>query len=333
MKRALSAAFIAIILLLPGLPAEGGEIKKDFHETFDVSEKSQLRLKHGDGDVTILPWDKDILDVKVQYRAEDKSIGVGGERDFDCVFKQKGSVIEVIGKEKSSHYIGFHYFVKRKYTYTIHAPSYIELELHGDDGDVEITDWRGDIKCELDDGDIDLVNVSSRSTGIQIEDGDISIEGQGGRLSIDGEDGDVVIVESTIPSCSIQLEDGDVRIKRSEGNFDVDVDDGSIRLHKLSAGRLDISTGDGNVDVDLLKAGELDVDINTDDGNVTLELEHGTSATFTIDVDDGSIKIDLPSAKKVEKSRHWMSGEIRDGGGRIKISTADGDVTLKEYRK
>lgn len=91
-------------------------------------------------------------------------------------------------------------------------------------------------------------------------------------------------------------------------------------------------SNDGDVDIELLKTDELDLDIRTDDGDVKLLLEKGISVTFTIDVDDGSIKIDLPSGEITQKDDRWMSGKLRDGKGRVRIRTEDGDVTLKEIR-
>ncbi|MCK4410155.1 MAG: hypothetical protein KAW67_08720, partial [Candidatus Eisenbacteria sp.] len=57
--------------------ASAREIDKDFHKTFDVSEGVVLRLDYDDGDVTITPWDQDVIDVVVRYHADVKAIGFG----------------------------------------------------------------------------------------------------------------------------------------------------------------------------------------------------------------------------------------------------------------
>jgi DUF4097 and DUF4098 domain-containing protein YvlB len=332
MRKAVFAFFAASILMASTIPAEASKIDKYFHESFDVEKGFILHLRHGDGDVIITPWDKEVLDVEVRYRAEVKAFGIGGKHQFEVEFKETGSVIHVIGREKSSSSIGFHHFKLHEYTYTIRAPEYLELNLDGDDGDVEIEDWQGKIECSSEDGDVELRNIGSSQASIDLEDGDLRIDGLKGDLLVDGEDGDVVLKDVQTPLCRIRLEDGDLTIRRSEGDFEIDVEDGHVDLDRVRAGMLEVSTEDGEVEVDLLKVDRIDLDIRAYDGDVTVNLEPGMSAAFSIDTHDGRIRTDLPGARDLDKGRDEVSGEIGTGEGRIHIRTADGDVTLRESR-
>jgi DUF4097 and DUF4098 domain-containing protein YvlB len=332
MRKTVFALFAASILMASSISAEASKINKNFHESFDVEKGCMLHLRHGDGDVTITPWDKDILDVEVRYRAEAKTFGVGGRHKFDVEFKETGSVIHVLGRETSSSSIGFHHFKMHEYTYTIRAPEYLELNLDGDDGDVDIEDWQGKIECTLEDGDVDLRNIVSAETSIDLEDGDLRIDGLEGDLLVDGEDGDVVLRDARTQQCRIRLEDGDLTIKRSEGDFEINVEDGRVDLDRVRAGMLEVSTEDGEVEVDLLKVDRIDLDIRAYDGDVTVNLEPGMSAAFSIDTHDGRIRTDLPGARNLDKGRDQVSGEIGTGEGRIHIRTVDGDIRLRESR-
>lgn len=332
MRRIAVALFLPVLLMASTLSATAREIKKDFHESFDVKEGFRLHLEHGDGDVTITSWDKDVLDVKVRYRAELKSFGIGGKHYFDVQFRQRDNVIHVIGRVKSSSSIGFRYFKRHEYTYTIRAPKYLELDLEGEDGDVEIENWQGRIDCTLEDGDVDLRDVISDRTKISIEDGDLHIDHLEGDLLVDGEDGDIVLRDAKTRQCRIRLEDGDVIIKQSEGDFEISVDDGEVNLDRVRAGMLEVSAEDGDVELDLLSVDRIDLDIRVHDGDVTVNIEPGISAAFSIDTHDGRIRTDLPSAQDVKKGRDRISGKIGEGEGRIHIRTADGNVTLRESR-
>ena len=332
MKKLAFALLVPSLLIASTMSATGREIKKDIHKSFDVQEGNRLHLKHGDGDVTITPWDKDVVDVKVHYRADSKLLGLGGKHHFDVEFRQSEDVIHVIGKVKRSSSIGFSYFKRYEYTYTIRAPRYLELDLEGDDGDVDIENWQGKIDCRLDDGDVSLQDILSTSTRIRLEDGDLHIDGLEGNLSIDGDDGDVVLRECKTRLCRINLKDGDLTIKRSQGDFEIDVDDGDVELYQLRAGMLDIRTADGDIDLDLLKVHRIDMDIIAEDGDITVDFEQGISAVFSIDTDDGRIRVDLPNADLFTKRRHRIEGELHGGKGRIRIRTADGNVTLRESR-
>jgi DUF4097 and DUF4098 domain-containing protein YvlB len=330
MKKTAFTILVPICIFFIAASAMGKDINKDFQKSFEVKEGVTLRLEHGDGDVTITPWDKDVVDVEVHYRAETKSLGIGGKVYFDVEFKQSGDMIYVIEKEKRTASVGFHSFKRREYTYNVRAPRYVVLDLNGDDGNVEISDWRARIELVLEDGDIELENIVSPQIQIDLEDGDVTIRGLEGKLELDAEDGDVELRGCKIDRCRINLEDGDVSIRNSEGSFEIDVEDGEINLSELRAKLVDIRASDGDVDLDLLKVDDIDVDISTEDGDVTLRLQSGISAVFDVETDDGRIRVDLPNVENLREKKHRASGELFGGLGKIRIDTSDGSVTLRE---
>lgn len=320
----------ALIVAVPW-SADGREIKRDYHESFDVGRDTVLRLNHGDGNVTIRSWDKDILDIEIHYRAEHKSLGKSS-CSFRVEFKESKNVIEVTERRNEGICFGFQIHNLEEYTYTIHAPDYIALDLDGDDGDVDIEDWKGTVECSLDDGNVSLNGLQSKKTRISIEDGECDIINHRGNLIISGDDAEIYITGGTIPRCSVELEDGTIRVRDCEGDLDLELDDGEVDLYRLLTGRLDLTMNDGNCDIELLKTDMLEMDIRTDDADVVVSLDSDISASFTIDVDDGKIDVDLSTAEKIQKGRNWMSGRLLDGKGKIRIRTQDGDVTLREIR-
>lgn len=308
------------------------EINKDFHQSFDVKKGDSLRLRHGDGDVRLTPWDKDIIDVKVRYRADIDAVGIrlGSKDDFNVEFRQTGNTVYVTGKEKSRGTIGFYNKKQYEYVYEIHSPDYIQLDLDGDDGDVDIQNWAGEIDCRIDDGNITLRNISGEKTTIRGEDGDIEIENLTGDLMIEVDDGDVFLNTCSMPHCRLEAEDGDITISEAKGSFDITVDDGNVTMRQITARGLIMRSEDGDIDLDLLATETLDADIRTDDGDVTIDLEKGFSLSFHISADDVDyIRIDLDDIENYREDRVSKSGRIRGGNGRLKIRTADGDITIK----
>jgi DUF4097 and DUF4098 domain-containing protein YvlB len=330
MKKVAFLLLASSLLLALAVPAEAEKINRDFHESFDVTEGVALHLKHGDGDVTITPWEKDVVDVEVHYRAEVKSVGIGGKLRFDVEFRQTKDAIYVTDNERSSGSIGFRSVKKYEHTYTIRAPKYVELDLEGEDGDVRIEKWQGKIYCDLEDGDVELEDISSPKTQIRLEDGDLNVDGLQGDLSIHGEDGDIVIRECKTSQCRMDLEDGDITIKSSEGDFEISVSDGDVALDRVRARMLDVNAEDGDLDLYLLKTDQMDADITADDGDITVDLEPGTSVAFSVVTDEGRIRTDLPDANFSSKKRRRVSGEIRGGKGRIRVRTLEGNITFRE---
>jgi hypothetical protein len=325
------------ILSLLFFAAHGGtalakDINKNFHETFDVKQGDSLRLRHGDGNVKLSTWDKDTIDVKVCYRADIDAVGIrlGSKDDFNVEFRQTENTVYVTGRETSRGTIGFCNKKTYEYIYEISSPGYIRLDLDGDDGDVEISGWVAEIDIRIDDGDITLWDISGDETTIMGEDGDIEIENLGGDLTIELDDGDVHLMACDITRCRLEANDGDITANKSKGSFDIAVDDANVIMKEIAAEGLIIRSEDGDIDLDLLSSDTLDADIRTDDGDVTVDLEKGFSLSFHASADDVDyIRVDLDDIENYREDRVSKSGRLRDGAGRLKIRTADGDITIK----
>jgi len=329
-KVVLTAILLTTALLSTVVPAPARELNKDYHESFAVHEDSRLHLVHGDGDVNITPWDKDMLDVKVRYHVKHEKIGLGGEAEFDVEFRQEGDTIHVIEHEKSVLVIGYSNMSQYNYTYTIQAPAYLELNIQGEDGNVAISGWQGEIRCSSDDGDFQLQDINSPRTELELEDGDLDIVDFSGTLEIAGDDGDVNLRRCQFPACRIRTEDGNVEVIECRGNFDIELDDGDVDIRRSAADEISIETADGDIQLHLDKAAELDLYAQTDDGDILIDLEQGTSAVFLIETEDGEILLDLPGAEIYTHDDEKAEGQIATGKGRIRIETADGTVRLQE---
>ena len=317
--------FIALFVCQP---ASARMIDKDYHETFDVAEGTKLILLHGDGDVTITPWDKDAIDIQVRYHAEVTSVGIGKEVDFTVDFKQTGDSVIVRGNEGGTAGIFFFRAMNEyEYTYTVSAPSYLVLELRGDDGDVEVSGWRADIDCRLDDGDLEAHDVAAR-VEIDLEDGDVRLSELTGDLDLRGDDGDVTISESTFKHALLSVEDGAIDIMDSSGDFEISVDDGDIDLARVSAGNVDVRGNDGDVDLDIAVVPEIHINVSTDDGDVTMRLSGELSFDYLITMDDGDVDVYLDDATDTKTDDHRVSGVLGGGAGHVRVRTSDGDVTI-----
>jgi DUF4097 and DUF4098 domain-containing protein YvlB len=325
-------AFVAFFLTaLPSvaIPSAAQTVERQFHETFAVQEGMSLRLRNGDGDVTIRPWDRDELEVDVYYRAEPGFLGFGRPANFTVDFAQTDDRIVVTSREPGQD-TGFFDARVEEYTYTIQAPAYLVLELRGDDGDVDIRNWNAPLDIGIDDGDLTIEGISTNRITIRKEDGDLFGRGIEGELFVTSDDGDVVITDALMTRATIRMEDGDLEMSDSEGSLDVVTDDGSIRLQSLVSDDLDIRTEDGDIWIALVGGNPPDVDLESDDGSIELGVGPGVSAEFSINTEDGDVRVDLPEADGVEIGESRATGSLRGGTGSIRMRSADGRVVLRE---
>ncbi len=330
MKRN-AVLFLAVLFLAVSMataPAWAERIERDYHETFDVRPGALLHLKHGDGDVTVTPWDQDVVEIDVRYRADIKGLRVGRESEFAVDFDHSGETIRVTGREPSFSGVGIFSSREHVYTYKIQAPKYVELRLEGDDGDASIEGWRAAVQATLEDGDLFLSDIVAERLVLELEDGDVEIVGMTGELSLASEDGDIDIRDCTSASAELRTEDGDIRLKRCAGDFGVRSNDGDVELFEMRAGTLRIETEDGDVNLDLLEARDLDLTVTTQDGTVEVHAAAGLSAELDISTGDGSIRVKSPGAD-LSKTKHRVTGRLGSGEGRIRITTDDGDVSLR----
>lgn len=330
---ALPALTVTLATALAASPVAAETIERDFNHRFDTGSDARLVLRHGDGDVTIEAWDQDAIEVDVRYRLDATRIGIGSRNVFDVSFEERGTTLYVIGKEKRAGGIGVFASTRQEHSYRVRAPRHVVLELSGDDGNIEIDGWHGDIRIDLDDGNIDLREIDASRTVIQVEDGDTVIAGLRGELDLTADDGDVTVRDCDSERIEIDVEDGDIAIDRCQGHLAIFTDDGEVSLSDIRATVLDVETADGDIEAELRGGQRLDAQFTTDDGSVRLAVADDVRASFTITMDDGPVDIDIPGAD-VETGKHRVAGIL--GGAAndstIRIDTNDGRVRLRTAR-
>jgi len=330
-----AVALLVVCVWVAGTAAaETREIKKDYDETFQVSEGAMLELHTGDGDVTIAPWDRDEIRVVVHY---DATVNIGGawkqQPDFDVDFEHAGNIVRVVAHEPSASW-GFGWVRRtiRKHIYEVSAPSWMRLNVNGDDGDVTVTGLRGDVELALDDGDVQMTDIECDRVDISLDDGDVRLIGFRAALHITSDDGDVDIEDWVCPTVRIALEDGDVMLARGVGDVNVALDDGDLRIERLDAKSLPAAGADGDMFIEFVRDGVVDLDVTTDDGDIDLKLHPNISAMLAVAMDDGDVSISHTGLSSIEKSRHRFAGTFGAGEGSVRVRTADGDIDIREMK-
>ena len=306
------------------------DLSREFRETFEVRPGMKLALEHGDGDVTISSWSEDTLEVEVRYRAKASNIGWSKSSEFEVEFRQDGDVVHVVGHEPKRVSVGISTYREYEHTYTVKAPSYLDLSLKGDDGDVEIAHWTGSILVRLEDGDVNLSDIDAPRTEVILEDGDLEIDGIRGQIEVECEDGDIEIFDCQTDHGRIRSDDGDIVIDRCQGSFEISVADGDARLREVTAQDLEVRSGDGTINLSLLPAADLDLNVRVGDGDVVLDLDREISAEFELETQDGRIKVSAADVSDLVQKRDRVTGRLGTGEGKIYIRSDDGSVTLRQ---
>ncbi len=310
------------------VPALAKTIDKNIRKTFDVGEGASLYLKHGDGEVEVTSWDKDVVDISIVYHAVFTGIQTLRPNDFEVEFERRRDQISVIGREPSVIGIGSRRV--REYKYTVKAPPYVVLELEGVDGDVSIVDRANDVTVSTVDGDVQLYNVTAENVRVHSIDGDLELEGISAVINCRTIDGKIQLADLDNVECHVKTIDGDISIEKGGGDFTLRAVDGDIDASYLSPGRLEINTSDGKIDLDLLNVDDMQAKIKTGDGNVRIRLQEGASVTLVIKTGDGRIRTDLSPVADLQTDDDYFSGAINGGSGLLEVRTGDGNVEIIE---
>ena len=316
------------LLFLFALPLSAKTIDKNIKKSFKINEGASLYLKHGDGDVNISSWNKDVIDVVIVYRANFSGLHRLQPDDFEVEFEQRGDKVSIIGREPNVMGIGNQRVTE--YTYTIMAPSYVEIESEGVDGNVVIKEWNNNIKTSVIDGDITINDVAADFVELGSIDGDIEAKSIAADLECRTVDGKIELEDLIDVNCRAKTVDGDITIKNSSGEFSARSVDGDIAILRTSAVKLEAHTTDGKIALDLFDVQNMESRIKTSDGNVRIHLENGTSASLKITTGDGRIRTNLSPVSNLQTDDNYFSGEINGGRGMIEIRTGDGNVDISE---
>lgn len=261
---------------------------KEFHldEVYDIDSNGKIDLNSNDAKVYILGSNRNNVHVKIDRVVE--TIGwIWGDKGFDVIVESRNGNLYISDKEWGNW--GIAGYVREEYVIKIEAPHSVALSIRGDDDDYSISAINGDIRMELDDGDVDLDNCLGSSYYFDIDDGDISMKGGSGELTVKLDDGDIEIYDARFTSVEAYLDDGDMGIETSvvnNGYYRFEIDDGSLDLIILDGGgKFDIRHDDVHVRYDK------SFNLEEEDENYTVLTLPGGDARIRISGDDMSIRL------------------------------------------
>ena len=180
-----SVLFLALTLLTNLLFGQS-ELKKEFSQTYDLSNDGALYLENKYGDVHISGWEKDVIQIEVNIETKGKNKSKVKELldrvNPSIIATNRQIIIKSEIARKETGLIGKYInkidpFKKANaiINYRIYLPKYAEVEIYNKYGDIFISNWKGKLKAEVDYGNINSKEVISNSK-ITIRHGDVHAE-------------------------------------------------------------------------------------------------------------------------------------------------------------
>jgi hypothetical protein len=123
---------------------------------------------------------------------------------------------------------------------------------------------------------------------------------------------------------------GGIGVENVEGRAELETTNGGIEAFEMK-GTVRVETTNGSVRVKVDSFSNSDeITIRTINGSVRLALPSNVSADLEASTVNGSIRTDFPLTVQGRFNKRHLDGRIKEGGGRIKLGTVNGSVTISE---
>ncbi|MGI9530775.1 hypothetical protein [Lutimonas sp.] len=349
---------IAIFMVLPMLSMANPIKKKWDHEKsktikkeFDVNADALLHIKNKYGNVDVISWDQNRIEIEVTITVSGNNESKVIERLSKINVNFESSRSEVSAKTSISNNSKSWYNSGNKMNYEINykvkVPVTNSVDLNNDYGSISLNEIKGRAEINCDYGKIMIGNLYHTDNSINIDytsDSEIELMNGG---SINADYSKFTVVKAKKIELNADYTDSEFE-NLEELNFVCDygkvvvgnanIIDGHGDYLTMRFGtiykRLDIQADYGGIKVEKVKKGFDSIDIHSDYTGIKIGLEEGVSFNFVANLSYAGFDYDednITFLKKVVKSQsHYYEGFVNNenSGASIEINSEYGGVKL-----
>jgi len=315
----LFACFLFLAGCYTGLAAIGS-----FDRNFSITGSLRLELSNASGDVSITGSSDGKVHVHGDVRASGFGFDDPRKRLEDAVanppVEQRGDTIR-IGKDFTRmHNISI--------AYTIEVPHDTEVEANVASGAQSIRNVRGPVKVHAASGSIEVDRIE-RDADLTTASGSISANDIGNDARVSSASGSVAIsnVKGDVRATAIS---GIIRVSQPGGRVEGKTASGEVEIQGAT-NNVKAHAASGRIYVQGNPSGQNYWDLKTASGGVQISVP--TSANFHLSAEavSGDIRTDIPIVIE-EQGKHSLRAHMGDGGGRVEVRTASGEIRVSGPR-
>jgi hypothetical protein len=307
------------------------ELVKTEEKRFPLSNGGSISLAADEGFIMIKSWDKDevylkmtkvvrarnrhdaerlmdALQVHIQQSRERLSI-----RELDRYHNNRFSLFDLFDGEFWRHG-SIHSYIDFELT----VPRNVNLKLRCDEGDVDVTDVRGEMLIEVDEGDVTLEKIVSN------------------RVQVNLDEGDVIIAEAESQDYGhwkIATDEGHISVEEGQiSELDASSDEGDIYLRDLTLSRFWLITDEGDIICDFSPHSGREYHLETDEGDLEITIPDHSNLDVKLITYEGSIDSDFKLPRRRYDDGEIMEGQIGQRGPKLKAVTDEGDILFLKNR-
>jgi hypothetical protein len=177
-----------------------------------------------------------------------------------------------------------------KANFTVEVPRGVVVRVSSGNGDVAVSGATADVHASSGNGDV-RVGAGAGTVGASSGNGTVMVDGARGP------------------------------VRASSGNGRVTV--------STASGPVNASTGNGRVEVAIASRAAGNMEFSSGNGSITVTLPSDFAAQIEATTGNGGFETDFPLRVNGRISSHRVSGSIGQGGGRMRLSTGNGTISLR----
>lgn len=129
---------------------------------------------------------------------------------------------------------------------------------------------------------------------------------------------------------TVETTNGALTIDGVHGNLDLETTNGAINVTR-SAGAVEAETTNGGIEVELTEVPDgSDLVFGTTNGSVTVRLPRDIRVSLDAATSNGRVDSDFDVSGADSKSKRRLSGDINGGGGKLRVRSTNGSVSIEE---
>jgi hypothetical protein len=335
----------------------GDKHESDQTITQAIPSGASLSIDNPRGDVTVSGTSDDnqihIAIHKEVYTSSDSEADTKAQRLSPTLKNSSNTIILAVSALDGAHA-----------DLTITVPPAIATTIMANHGDVRVTSLKAPVTVTANHGDIELsaitgpiithINNGDSSFSAHSVTGPITIEGHGRDTTLSDLSGPVSISGDFFGTSHFEHIRGPIKFHTSRTDFQLARLDGDLDIESDisisdAVGPLTLTTGNRNVTLDRIagnvsvtnRNGSVDVTSAPPLSNVTIENRNGSvdvtvpeqsNFAYQFDAANGDIESEFSQIKIPDggMQKKFVSGSIGNGGPLIRVTTSQGDVSLKK---
>ena len=336
MKKNHFCFIISMIILLFSfeLRAESGifsKARRVEEKTLSFKKNGCIFIEGREGKISIQSWNREevrIVMTKIAWgrtrrRAEDNL------EEIKVDIEKIGNRLYIRDVTEDIFYEDFNFFDifrpdswkyrRKKVDFELIVPENVELDIRNNEGKVDISEINGKISLEVDEGNVELFNISSSDLYVIADEGDVFI--------IDFNK-DIDTLRGRI---NIHTDEGKIRLKNCKArNLNLDSDEGDLIIYNATVKKMSVFTDEGDIETDVNVVENGNYRIRTDEGDVVVVLSKDPDIRIDAETFEGKIRSDFRLHIREENDGEKAKGIIGRGSAVLVVRTSEGHITLEE---